>query len=418
LCDERRIGPFSPDRGKLLDMVQKVGLGDDIIRWGLNTVISESRYLRLMEKLFEMRRIVHEKLMETQADVVEFYDVNRFLRHVTLYRNLLFGDAEADDFALENITENPAFMRFLRETELEEPLVRLGWNLARETVYLLRGLQDDAFFFGSSPIERHRFDEYRDLVSRLETAGGRPPEHTDRILLLRLALLYIPARHKMTAVSKRFEEKILMARHRFIREVAGMDVEYCRKATERFIDGKDPSPPRQLTSPGHMLYCPTEYLFSRTVMENIVFGTPRSDEASEKSALRDMVVGHLSESGLLDEIMDLGLDFQVGSKGDRLSGGQRQKIAIARAFLKASPILILDEATASLDNMSQGRIQRYLEMHLGGKTTVIAVLHRLDMTPAYDRIVVLKNGALVESGKFEELMKKRGAFYELFHGQG
>ena len=418
LCYEQGTGPPFPERGKLFDMVGKVGLADDVIRWGLNTVISKSRHGRLMEKVFEMRRIVHEKLMETKSDAVEFYDVNRFLRHVTVYRNLLFADAGADDFAVENITENPIFIRFLHETDLEAPLVRLGWNLARETVHLLRGLQDDDFFFGSSPIETHQFDAYRDLVSRLEAAGERPPGHADRMLLLALALRYIPARHKMTAVSRSFEERILTARHRFIREIAGMDIEYCRSATERFISGKDPGPPRQTTGPGHMLYCPTEYLFSRTVMENVVFGTPRSEDAAETSALRDMVVGHLSASGLLEDIMDLGLDFQVGSKGDRLSGGQRQKIAIARAFLKEAPILILDEATASLDNMSQGRIQRYLEADLAGKTTVIAVLHRLDVTPAYDRIVVLKNGSLVESGKFEELIEKKGAFYELFQGQG
>jgi putative ABC transport system ATP-binding protein len=131
-----------------------------------------------------------------------------------------------------------------------------------------------------------------------------------------------------------------------------------------------------------------------------------------------MVVEHLAATGLLDDVMDLGLDFQVGSKGDRLSGGQRQKIAIARAFLKATPVLILDEATASLDNTSQAKIQRYLEEEIRGRATVIAVLHRLDLTPAYDRILVMREGALVESGRFEELMKKGGAFYELYHGQG
>ncbi|WP_373500236.1 ATP-binding cassette domain-containing protein [Desulfococcus sp.] len=418
LYDARRGATDFPDRGELLDMVQKVGLADDVIRWGLNTVISRGRHHSLMEKIFEMRRIVHEKLLASQADAVEFYDVNRFLRHVTLYRNLLFGDAAADEFILENITETPRFVRFLEEEGLDEPLLRLGWDLARETVHLLRGLQDDAFFFNSSPIAPDRFDAYRDLVSRIEAAGGRPSDPADRRLLLRLALLYTPARHKMTAVSGHFEARILAARHRFIREVAGMDIAYCRRATERFIRGENPGPPRQVTGEGHMLYCPTEYLFSRSVLENIVFGTPRSDDPAENSALGEMVVGHLQASGLLDEVMDLGLDFAVGSKGDRLSGGQQQKIAIARAFLKETPILILDEATASLDNLSQGRIQRYLETDLGGKTTVIAVLHRLDMTPAYDRIMVLKNGEIVESGRFEALMNARGAFYELFHGQG
>ena len=150
-----------------------------------------------------------------------------------------------------------------------------------------------------------------------------------------------------------------------------------------------------------------------------MFGTPRSEDAAETSALRDMAgSGTCRHPGCWKKSWISALIFRWGARATALSGGQRQKIAIARAFLKEAPILILDEATASLDNMSQGRIQRYLEADLGGKTTVIAVLHRLDVTPAYDRIVVLKNGALVESGKFEELIEKKGAFYELFQGQG
>ena len=94
-----------------------------------------------------------------------------------------------------------------------------------------------------------------------------------------------------------------------------------------------------------------------------------------------------AREGLLDEILDIGLDFEVGSKGDRLSGGQKQKVAIARALLKDTPILIMDEATASLDNQSQAMIQKLIETRYKGHKTIIAVIHRLDMTPSYDRII-------------------------------
>ena len=115
----------------------------------------------------------------------------------------------------------------------------------------------------------------------------------------------------------------------------------------------------------------------------------------------------------MDEVMDIGLDFDVGSQGDRLSGGQKQKVAIARAFLKHSQILIMDEATASLDNTSQGRIQQILEDKFRGNKTVIAVIHRLDLAPSYDRIVVLKAGTIIEQGSYDELMARKGAFYDL-----
>ena len=85
-----------------------------------------------------------------------------------------------------------------------------------------------------------------------------------------------------------------------------------------------------------------------------------------------------------DDVIDAGLDYQVGSKGDRLSGGQQQKIALARAFLKEPEILIMDEATASLDNASQALIQRFIETQLKGKSTVVAVMHRLDALPSYE----------------------------------
>ena len=102
--------------------------------------------------------------------------------------------------------------------------------------------------------------------------------------------------------------------------------------------------------------------------------------------------------------------------GDRLSGGQRQKVALARAFLKEPPILILDEATSALDNASQTRIQNLLESKWKGKSTVIAVVHRLDTIVNYDTVAVMKAGRIVETGSYAELMEKRGVLHDLVHG--
>jgi ABC-type multidrug transport system fused ATPase/permease subunit len=132
--------------------------------------------------------------------------------------------------------------------------------------------------------------------------------------------------------------------------------------------------------------------------------------------VQELVVQLLNNENLLDEVLDMGMDFQVGSKGDRLSGGQKQKLALIRALLKEPPILILDEATASLDNASQARIQRLLETDLKGKCTVVAVVHRLDTVAAYDQIAVLKGGQLVERGSYEQLMAAEGVFYNLKQG--
>ena len=107
------------------------------------------------------------------------------------------------------------------------------------------------------------------------------------------------------------------------------------------------------------------------------------------------------------------MQYQVGTKGDKLSGGQRQKLAIARAFLKNPNMLILDEATSALDNSSQSRIQYLLEKKWKRKSTVIAVVHRLDIIKGYDKIAVMKSGKIGEIGTYSELMERKGLLYEL-----
>jgi ABC-type multidrug transport system fused ATPase/permease subunit len=111
------------------------------------------------------------------------------------------------------------------------------------------------------------------------------------------------------------------------------------------------------------------------------------------------------------------MQFQVGTKGDRLSGGQRQKLAVARAFLKNPKILILDESTSALDNRSQALIQKVLDSHWRGKTTLIAVVHRLDIIKGYDKVGVMKSGKLEEMGTYNELLAKKGLLYELVTGK-
>ena len=113
----------------------------------------------------------------------------------------------------------------------------------------------------------------------------------------------------------------------------------------------------------------------------------------------------------------MGMQFQAGTKGDKLSGGQRQKLAIARAFLKSPRILIMDEATSGLDNKSQARIQNHLTTRLRGNTTVISVVHRLDITKFYDKIAVMVAGKIAEIGTYQGLLDQKGVFYELLTGQ-
>lgn len=142
-------------------------------------------------------------------------------------------------------------------------------------------------------------------------------------------------------------------------------------------------------------------LFHRTIRENIAFGKPEATEAE--------IIEASKLAFAEDFIKDLpqGYDSLVGDRGCNLSGGERQRVAIARAILKDSPILVLDEATSSLDSESEHLVSQAISGMLKDKT-VIAIAHRLSTLKEMDRIVVLEKGKIVESGSFEELYHQPG----------
>jgi ABC-type multidrug transport system fused ATPase/permease subunit len=140
-----------------------------------------------------------------------------------------------------------------------------------------------------------------------------------------------------------------------------------------------------------------------------------STHAQEK--IDQSIIQLLIEEDVLETILKIGMQFQVGSKGDNLSGGQRQKLAIARVFLKQPNLLIMDEATSALDNKSQARIQNLLDSRWKGKSTLISVVHRLDTIKDYDRVAVMKAGKIGEMGTYDELIAKKGMLYELIGGK-
>jgi len=404
-----------PETAKIIEIVREVGLGDDLVRFGLNTIVPRGRCAPLEETLIRMRVQVRRRMGKKLGQVVEFYDINRFLHYASIYSNIIFGDFDDQAYGPENVPHNRQLMRFLAEKGLEEPLVQLGREVAQETVLLLKDLAGDPFFFEMSPIKAEEFEQYRELVAHQGGAGGRFSLAQRRMLLV-LALRYIPGRHKVVALPPALSERIVRARQQFLAEIAQVDVDACRRSTAEIETGAGPLLPVYTARRDFTSYCPSQYQYSHTLFNNIVFGTIKSEHASAMAELWEVSTKLLAEAGLLEEVMDIGLDFDVGSKGDRLSGGQRQKIALARALLKEPPILILDEATANLDNTSQARIQRLLATRLKGGTTVIAIIHRLDMASGYDRIVVLKAGEIVESGSYAELMAKQGVFHGLVGG--
>jgi subfamily B ATP-binding cassette protein MsbA len=150
-----------------------------------------------------------------------------------------------------------------------------------------------------------------------------------------------------------------------------------------------------------------DFLFDGSIRENLRFARPSATDPEVEDAARKAYVTEFTDR------FPKGLDTVIGERGVKLSGGQRQRVTIARAILADPRILILDEATSSLDTESEALIQRSLQELLHGRTTVV-IAHRLSTIQRADLILVIEDGRIVERGRHDDLMGRRGRYYELY----
>ncbi|MCG6906953.1 MAG: ATP-binding cassette domain-containing protein, partial [Desulfobacteraceae bacterium] len=151
-------------------------------------------------------------------------------------------------------------------------------------------------------------------------------------------------------------------------------------------------------------------LFNDTVRNNIAYGKPQANDAEIAAAARAAYAWDFIQN------FPEGFNTPIGELGGRLSGGQKQRICIARALLKDAPILILDEATSSLDSESEALVQKALGNLMCGRTTFV-IAHRLSTIGHARRVVAIVDGAIVEEGTHEELLAAEGVYHKLYQMQ-
>jgi ATP-binding cassette subfamily B protein len=152
------------------------------------------------------------------------------------------------------------------------------------------------------------------------------------------------------------------------------------------------------------------HLFHDTIRANLLYAKPDATDAQIMEALRSAQILRLIDS------LPQGLETLVGERGYRFSGGEKQRLAIARLLLKAPEIVILDEATAHLDSESEAAIQRALEIALAGRTSIV-IAHRLSTIVKADQILVVQAGSIVQRGTHLQLMEQQGIYAELYQRQ-
>ncbi|NDV20761.1 ATP-binding cassette domain-containing protein [Pseudodesulfovibrio sp. JC047] len=384
----------APTLDDLIKITQQVGLFTDILAFAFRSKLTADVSTETLKTaILASRQEFQEGEAGMYADVaeyIEFFDFKKYSQYMTVAENIAFGSALDQAFDQEHLHEHPQFILFLEEHGLDAHLTVLGETLARVITDEL-GPEPAHEAFKNSPIPEAEYGDYQKVANRLDS--GEPLSEEERGLIFKLALAYIPGIHGQTVLDKGFVNRVVRSRQDFMEKVV------------------------QEYPNAFRFFSPDKYIGSLNIQDNILFGRVRADAEGAEEEINHRIMQALIMQGALEPVAEIGLNFEVGSMGDRLSGGQRQKVALARTFLKVPPVLILDEATAALDNKSQGRVQNILTNNWKGKSTVLAVIHRLDMLPYYDKVVVLKAGRIVEQGTYDELLESKGSLYTLIHGK-
>ena len=378
-----------PTLDDIIAILHQTGIFVDVLRFGLNTILIHGENQELADTIIRVRDNFQRTFGQDLADYVEFFNQDRYLYHSSVAENLTFGTPNKDSFAADNLCRNAFFLKFLDEADLTRPLLTLSVDLVKQSVEILRELPQDAIFFEQSPIHPSELEDFIQLVDSLKAKRLHDFSAQNREKLLDVALRFTPGTHKMVSMPRMLEDLILEGRALF----------------RKRINEDDPE--------AYTVYQMSAYMYSQTILSNIFFGKTTTGHAQAQERINQSIIQLLVEEDLLEQIVEIGLQYNVGSKGDNLSGGQRQKLAIARAFLKNPRILIMDEATSALDNRSQARILNLLETRWKKKSTLISVVHRLDTIQNFDKVAVMKSGKILEMDTYDNLMARKGMLYEL-----
>lgn len=374
---------------RALEVLDMLAMDTDIYELGLQGRIDPAQRVDLAARILAAREELHTRVQESEfAKLIEPFDIERYNTNMTVAENLLFGAPRDPEFELERLPYNEDVMGVLRGFGLEHNFVDIGRQIAALMVDLFADVEPGSPLFEQfSFISADDLPVFRGLLARAEGREARELPSEDRRLLLSLPFKLVVARHRLGLLDESFQQRLVEARQVLVKRFG------------RDGDRIEPFDSRQVNS-------------AVSIQDNILFGRlayGRARSSAEIGALLREVVDKLD---LRADLLAVGLDYQVGVGGARLSGAQRQKIAIARAVLKRPDILVMDEATASLDEAAQSTIMRNLFEEFRGRT-LVWLLHRPSLAQRFEKVIVLDEGKVAEQGSYEELIARDGLLARL-----
>ncbi|HET8727180.1 MAG TPA: ABC transporter ATP-binding protein [Alphaproteobacteria bacterium] len=391
--DYQAAGAAGPDdlAEKAIEALRAVDMEQDVYRMGLTGTIDPGRHADLAARILEARIAVRGRLGEDceAARLVELFEADSYNTSATVAENLLFGTPVGPTFAHDRLAEHPYVLRILAETGLTDDFLRMGTKVAETMIELFADLPPGHEFFEQfSFISSEDLPTFQPLVARVSKDGIESLKAEDRTRLMSLPFKLVAQRHRLDLLPDAMQARLLEARHRFARNLPA-DL---RGAVEFFDRDR--------------------YNAAASIQDNILFGKIRYGQAGTADHVQKLIEEVIRHHHLRQPVVVVGLDHSVGVGGARLSGVQRQKLALARAILKRPDLLILNGATSALDGQSQARVHRNLMEFRNGRGLIWAP-HRPSLAADCDDVIVLKDGRVVEHGSFAALDKPGTCLREL-----
>jgi putative ABC transport system ATP-binding protein len=368
---------------RITEVLARLDSDSDVYSLGLRWRLDPEDEPETAMRLLEARKALASRLVEDGiANLVETYDPERFNTNASVAENLLFGTPIGPAFEFEALANNKYVQQVLTKVGLIDDLVTAGKEVAETMVELFADLPPDhAFFEQFSFIGANDLPEFAAILSRVGKGGTAALGKEDRARLLSLPFKLIPARHRLDVLDEAMQKRLLEARRVFRADLP-------------------PEGQRQIE-----FFDVERYNAAASVQDNILFGKIAYGEADAPLQIPKLLAEVIDSLELRQTVIEVGLDYNVGTGGSRLSLAERQKTAIARAVLKRPDLLILNEATSALDGQAQAKVTKGLMDEFAGRG-LIWVLHRASLTRNFDRVLVMGNGKLHEQGTPAELEPK------------
>ncbi|CAN7599430.1 ABC transporter transmembrane domain-containing protein [Rhizobium sp. LjRoot258] len=394
--DYQAAGATGPDDilTAIRPVLDAVLISQDILDLALRSTVNTSVHVALAEHIVDLRSALRQRMQETElGNIVVPFDFDAYNPQATVGENLLFGSMKRPMMNNRRLAAHPYFQALFRQTGLSNDLYAMGLEIAENAVELFHDLPPDHPFFQQLTfMTADDIPTYQALLQKLQSRRFDDATPDERSAIIRLSFAYIEPRHRFGLLTDELMEKIVNARKQFHENIP----EDLAAVIER--------------------YDPEHFISSASLMDNVLFGRIAYQQADASDRIRAIMGDLFDKLDLFDDVLSIGLEFDVGSGGKRLTMVQRQKLNLARALLKRSDYFVFNRPMSALDQRVQDQITRNIVEGLhkeGERPAIIWVLSNAKLAEMFDRILLFDRGALAEAGNFPELSEQNGMFKEL-----